>query len=67
MDVINLVIGILVSILGILLYILEREKIKKEDKNDYLLKAMNIKIFLAIWTFIIAGIALILKELYILF
>jgi len=63
MDWVNLFIGILLFILGILLYTLERREVKKEDKNDYFLKAMNIKIFLAIWVFIISGIVLIFKEL----
>jgi len=42
---------------------LERREVKQEDKNDYFLKAMNTKIFLAIWVFIISGIVLIFKEL----
>lgn len=41
MDFVNLLIGILLFFLGIILYIFERKNVKKEDKNDYMLKSFN--------------------------
>lgn len=63
MDFVNLLIGILLFFLGIILYSFERRNVKKEDKNDYMLKSFNIEIFFGIFVLIITGIVLIFKEL----
>lgn len=67
MDFVDLLIGILLFFSGIMLYSFERKNVKKEDKNDYMLKSFNIEIFFGIFILIITGIVLIIKELKSLF
>lgn len=67
MDFVNLLIGILLFFLGIMLYSFERKNVKKENKNDYMLKSFNIEIFFGIFILIITAIVLIIKELKSLF
>ncbi len=67
MDVINFIVGVLLIILGVALYLYESQKVKKEKKNDYMLKSFNIQIFFGIIVLIIVGIVLVFRELKTLF
>ena len=64
MDIFNLLFGILLTILGILLYTLEKRYSKKARKDDYMSKSYKIEIYFGIFVFTICGIVTILRELF---
>lgn len=71
MDIINLTIGILLVVIGYLLFTLQKKERKKErkkqDKDDNMLLSFDIEIYFGIIVLIVCGLVLVFKEIKFMF